>query len=323
MKRVLLADDSVAARKSIQTVLEVAGIDVVAVGNGDLALSRLGEVRPEMVLLDAIMPGRSGYEVCEEIKGDDRFANLPVLLITSEFEPFDEAYAESVRADGHLIKPFDMNAITLMREVWLRYAPADAETLAAVAETDPSAEKAPALAIPPPGPEAFITATMRAIDIQAAEAAKRAEVKPDETVPGGAGARPKMHDTWHAAVPDHVVEVTDSIAGRAPALRRAPTTENLDVDVASEAEERAREVSREVSFDAMRSPLQGLSAAGDWCNACGAGLVSGDIFCIACGSMVLVTPEEAKLIAQTPICMECRQELLPGEIFCVACGAVV
>ncbi len=74
MKRVLLADDSVAARKSIQTVLEVAGIEVVAVGNGDLALSRLAEVAPELVLIDAIMPGaqrlrsmrrdQSGSRIC-------------------------------------------------------------------------------------------------------------------------------------------------------------------------------------------------------------------------------------------------------------------
>jgi CheY-like chemotaxis protein len=320
MKRVLLADDSVAARKSIQTVLEVAGIDVVAVGNGDLALSRLGDVRPEMVLLDAIMPGRSGYEVCAEIKGNDRSSGIPVLLITTEFEPFDQAYAESVGADGHLIKPFDMSAITMMREVWQRYAPADAETLAAVEKTGSAEAKAAALAMPPPGPDAFITATMRAIDVEAAEAARAAEPKPDETVPGGAGARPKMKETWHAAVPDHVVDVTDSLAGRAPALRRAPTTENLDVDIAAEAEDRARAVSSE----AVRSvPIQDLHAASEWCTACGAVLVSGDIFCIECGAMVLVTAEEAERAAHPPVCLECRQELLPGEIFCVACGAVV
>src|SRR4051812_17866911 len=123
MKRVLLADDSVAARKSIQTVLEVAGIDVVAVGNGDLALSRLAEVAPEMVLIDAIMPGRSGYEVCAEIKADPAYATVPVLLITSEFEPFDEGLAASSKADGHLIKPLDINAISVMRDVWARFAP--------------------------------------------------------------------------------------------------------------------------------------------------------------------------------------------------------
>ena len=53
MQRVLLADDSVAARKSIEQVLEMAGIEVVSVGNGDLALARLDDVRPHMVLLDA------------------------------------------------------------------------------------------------------------------------------------------------------------------------------------------------------------------------------------------------------------------------------
>jgi CheY-like chemotaxis protein len=319
MKRVLLADDSVAARKSIQTVLEVAGIDVVAVGNGDLALSRLAEVAPEMVLVDAIMPGRNGYEVCAEIKADPSHAGLPVLLITSEFEPYDEQLAEASRADGHLIKPLDMNALAVMRDVWARYAPGDAETFAAVgdpAEGDAAAPASPRV----PAPETFITATsMRVADIEAAEAAKAA-AKAEETVPAGSPPRPASRGGWHAAVPDHVVDVTDAPAGRQSAIKRAPTTENLDLEVAATADDRAREAAR----DAVRTvPIQDLHAAGERCVGCGAALVPGDIFCIACGAMVLVTDEEAERMARTQQCSECRQELLPGEIFCVACGAVV
>jgi CheY-like chemotaxis protein len=325
MKRVLLADDSVAARKSIQTVLEVAGIDVIAVGNGDLALSRLEEVAPEMVLLDAIMPGTNGYEVCAEIKADSRYTNIPVLLISSEFEPFDEALAETSRADGHLIKPLDMNAIAVMRDVWARYSPGDAETLAAVGEagTPVEAHPTPAAAVMP-SPDTFITATsMRVADIEA-EAARRAAkaapaaADPEDTVPAGSGGRSASREGWRAAVPDSVVDVTDTPVGHPAVVRRAPTTENLDMEIAAEAEDRA------AARDTVRSvPIQELHAAGERCSECGAGLVSGDIFCIACGAMVLVTSEEAERINRTQYCGECRQELLPGEIFCVACGAVV
>jgi CheY-like chemotaxis protein len=323
MKRVLLADDSVAARKSIQTVLEVAGIDVVAVGNGDLALARIEEVAPEMVLLDAIMPGRTGYDVCAELKRDVRFSTIPVLLITSEFEPFDARHAEESGADGHLLKPFDVNAITVMRDVWARYAPGDSEGLAAVAEAeaDPEDVEAPPDAhsepVPPvqmPGPESFITATMRAIDIEMAEAERKAleAAASVDTIPAGSG-RPKAREAWGAAVPDHVVDGAD-----APPPRRAPTTENLELEVAPDGAGRGHDhdTVRHVSLDSMRT-------AGDRCLDCAAALTPGDIFCIACGAMVLVTNEEADRIARAQHCAECNQELLPGEIFCVACGAVV
>lgn len=323
MKRVLLADDSVAARKSIQMVLEVAGIDVVAVGNGDLALARIAEVEPEMVLLDAIMPGRTGYEVCAELKRDERFASIPVLLITSEFEPFDPRQAEEAGADGHLLKPFDVNAISVMREVWARYAPGESAGLADVAEVEPEAEtveappEAPVETPAPaqmPGPESFITSTMRAIDIEAAVAEKRAaeEAAAVETVPAGSG-RPKAREAWGAAVPDSVVDDVGE------PLRRAPTTENLELEIA--ADPGARD---EGTIDPVRSvALDTMRTSGDRCVDCGAALCAGDIFCIACGAMVLVTHEEAERIARAQHCAECNQELLPGEIFCVACGAVV
>jgi len=252
MKRVLLADDSVAARKSIQTVLEVAGIDVVAVGNGDLAFSRLGEVAPEMVLIDAIMPGRTGYEVCAAIKADPTFAHIPVLLITSEFEPYDEALAATSKADGHLIKPLDVDAISVMREVWARFAPGEAERYPAVPESSKSEPSAPPKPTKP-GPESFITSTsMRVADLEAAAAARSRKVNPEETVPGASGSRNR--EAWRSAVPDHVVDVTDAPAGVPSAARRAPTTENLDHEGASGVAAR----------DAVRSvPIQDLHSAGD------------------------------------------------------------
>lgn len=309
MKRVLLADDSVAARKSIQTVLEVAGIEVVAVGNGELALSRLGEVSPEMVLLDAIMPGKSGYEVCAEIKRDPAHATLPVLLITSEFEPYDEALAEQSKADGHLTKPLDLDAIARIRDVWAKFVPDDADRFAAVADGLES-KVPPKPKLPSPGPESFITSTtMRVADLEAAQA-KRAE----ETQPAGSGGRRNPDANWGSALPDHVVDTTDAPAGVPSPLRGAPTTEALAHGASPGAP----------SKDAVRSvPIQDLHAAGERCTACGAGLVSGDIFCLACGAMVLVTSEEAEKMTRTQYCVECKQEVLPGEIFCVACGAVV
>lgn len=329
MKRVLLADDSVAARKSIQSVLEVAGIEVVAVGNGDLALSRLEEVAPDMVLIDAIMPGRSGYEVCTEIKQNPKFTHLPVLLISSEFEPYDEQAAAAAGADGRMLKPFDISAINLMRDVWRRYAPEEASTYADTRDTDedsegdpqPEDEPAPGDAPAPhapqkafPGPDAFITSTMRASDIAEAEAQKAVPADVETTVPAGSG-RPKQKENWQSALPDHVVDSSEAAITPTP-VRRAPTTENLELEIAPEPVAGDRDAVRSVPIGQMRSITE-------HCVHCGAALVSGDIFCIACGAMTLVTDEEADRISKAVFCPECRQELLPGEVFCVSCGAVV
>jgi CheY-like chemotaxis protein len=86
--------------------LKDAGIEVIAVGNGEAAVRKIPEVMPDLVLADIFMPVRNGYEVCEFIKHDSRYANIPVLLLAGAFDPFDEQEAQRVHADGVLKKPF-------------------------------------------------------------------------------------------------------------------------------------------------------------------------------------------------------------------------
>jgi CheY-like chemotaxis protein len=86
--------------------LEERGVDVVAVGNGEAAVRRLPDVNPDLVLADVFMPVRNGYEVCEFIKKDTRYAHIPVILLVGAFDPLDEKEARRVGADGVLKKPF-------------------------------------------------------------------------------------------------------------------------------------------------------------------------------------------------------------------------
>jgi CheY-like chemotaxis protein len=105
-RKLLLADDSVTIQKVIDLTFSDEGIEVTAVGNGEQAISKLEELQPDIVLADIFMPGRSGYEVCEHIKRDERYRHIPVLLLVGSFEPFDEAEARRVGADDYLTKPF-------------------------------------------------------------------------------------------------------------------------------------------------------------------------------------------------------------------------
>ena len=105
-RKLLLADDSVTIQKVIDLTFSDEGIEVTTVSNGEQAISMLEEMQPDIVLADIFMPGRSGYEVCEHIKRDERFRHIPVMLLVGSFEPFDEAEARRVGADDYLTKPF-------------------------------------------------------------------------------------------------------------------------------------------------------------------------------------------------------------------------
>src|ERR1700751_3341643 len=86
--------------------LKDAGIEVIAVGNGEAAVRKLADVSPDLVLADIFMPVRNGYEVCEYVKKDARFSRVPVVLLVGAFDPLDEREAQRVGADGILKKPF-------------------------------------------------------------------------------------------------------------------------------------------------------------------------------------------------------------------------
>jgi CheY-like chemotaxis protein len=104
--KILVADDNTNIQKMVSLALEERGISVVSVGNGEAAVRRIPDVDPDLVLADIFMPVRNGYEVCEFIKKNDRFAHVPVILLVGAFDPLDEKEARRVGADGVLKKPF-------------------------------------------------------------------------------------------------------------------------------------------------------------------------------------------------------------------------
>src|SRR6266545_4067021 len=64
-----------------------------------------------LLLADVVMPRKNGYEVCEAVKGDPGLRHIPVLLLAGTFEAFDESRARQARADGHIAKPFESQAL--------------------------------------------------------------------------------------------------------------------------------------------------------------------------------------------------------------------
>jgi len=106
VSRILVADDNSNIQKMVALALKDEGIDVIAVGNGEAAMRRIPDLRPDLVLADVFMPVRNGYELCEFIKSDSRYMSTPVVLLVGAFDPLDEQETQRVRADGVLKKPF-------------------------------------------------------------------------------------------------------------------------------------------------------------------------------------------------------------------------
>ena len=106
MAKILVADDNSNIQKMVGLALKDQGIDVVAVGNGEAAVRKISDIRPDLVLADVFMPVRNGYEVCKYVKDDRTLCHIPVILLVGAFDPLDEQEAQRVGADGVLKKPF-------------------------------------------------------------------------------------------------------------------------------------------------------------------------------------------------------------------------
>jgi CheY-like chemotaxis protein len=110
-RTVLLADDSVTAQNMGRRILTDAGYEVITVNNGSAALKKIHEVRPDLIVLDVYMPGYGGLEVCQRLKESGETSKIPVLLTVGKMEPFKSDEAKRVRADAHIVKPFEASEL--------------------------------------------------------------------------------------------------------------------------------------------------------------------------------------------------------------------
>jgi two-component system, OmpR family, alkaline phosphatase synthesis response regulator PhoP len=112
---VLIADDNPQILELLEAYLESLPIDVRLAGDGQEALDAVAAACPDLVLLDVMMPKRSGFEVCRMLKSDERYSNLPVMMITALNESGDIERARECGADDFLSKP--VNKIELLDRV--------------------------------------------------------------------------------------------------------------------------------------------------------------------------------------------------------------
>jgi CheY-like chemotaxis protein len=106
-KTLLLADDSITIQKVVGIIFANEDFELVVVDNGNAALERARELKPDVMLIDAHMPGMTGYEVCSDVRRDPLLKDTPLLLLVGAFEHFDEERAKESGIDDHITKPFE------------------------------------------------------------------------------------------------------------------------------------------------------------------------------------------------------------------------
>lgn len=110
--RILVVDDSITSRHLVSYVLSEAGFDILEAADGESAIDKAVADPPDLVVLDVMLPGRNGYEVCSLLKKDARTADVPVILLTSLTGFTDKLRGRLVRADVYLEKPFKEEELT-------------------------------------------------------------------------------------------------------------------------------------------------------------------------------------------------------------------
>ena len=106
-RRILVADDNANIRKVVRMGFESLGYEVLAAENGVQALELVRAERPDLVILDVMMPGKSGYDVCAEMKGDPELRAIPVVMLTAKNLEEDQYWGRELGADEYITKPYD------------------------------------------------------------------------------------------------------------------------------------------------------------------------------------------------------------------------
>ncbi len=106
MARILVADDDVDIRELVEFKLSTMGHDIVAVGDGAAAVDACRASKPDLAVLDVMMPGVSGLDAIREIRADPGLADLPVILLTARAQESDVETGFDSGADDYITKPF-------------------------------------------------------------------------------------------------------------------------------------------------------------------------------------------------------------------------
>ena len=106
-KRILIIEDEQAIRSILRKRLEANGYEVIVAEDGEEGLAVARQEKPDLILLDVMLPKRDGYSVCRLLKFDQRYRHIPVVMLTARAQEKDKKLGQQTGADAYVTKPFD------------------------------------------------------------------------------------------------------------------------------------------------------------------------------------------------------------------------
>lgn len=107
MKKILVVDDSPTMRQLMLDALHGKGYQLFTANDGEEALQKAAKELPDLVLLDVVMPGKNGFQVCRQLKTDQATRHIKVIMVTSKNQKSDHFWGLKQGADAYLTKPFE------------------------------------------------------------------------------------------------------------------------------------------------------------------------------------------------------------------------
>ena len=105
IQKILLVDDSKTELHHLSEMLIKRGYQIRTAENGEEALKRLAEEKPDLILMDVVMPGQNGFQLTRAITRDERYADVPVIMCTSKNQETDKVWAQRQGARDYVVKP--------------------------------------------------------------------------------------------------------------------------------------------------------------------------------------------------------------------------
>ena len=111
MGTALVVEDSLTEREVLTGYLQEAGITVVTAKSGEEALEKIDSSTPDLIVLDVVLPGRSGFEICRQLKNTTNTSNIPIVICSTKGSDMDKFWGMKQGADAYLPKPVDKDEL--------------------------------------------------------------------------------------------------------------------------------------------------------------------------------------------------------------------
>ncbi len=110
-KKILIVDDEPDLLEMVQISLETEGYECIVAYDGFRALDRAHKEKPDLIILDVMLPGLNGYKICRLLKFDEQYKHIPIIMLTAEAQEKDRLTGEETGADYYMTKPFSSDKL--------------------------------------------------------------------------------------------------------------------------------------------------------------------------------------------------------------------